>query len=399
MTVPSGVNGGRSLSSVTSADAGPSYLKAKIRIGSCKGPTSYNREQQVFHHDDIPESRRERVQEVQQWVKPRILSAERGEWNKSSMLMKSEGYGYPICERRQAENMVGDRSLPYNYNFRAETLDYAHITGTVDQPGKFHISRTPASQVQGIEQSRLSDRVQRGYFKRTQEMPTHPDIVDKTSWNISTQITVKEKKTGLDKMTSASRASTAKVNKRLQHSEDYQKPMRQQEQISHAVRSQKKSNSFLSGAQCTFNGHHVLAPPSNRAQSPVPQQQVPGSPNSLSSSVLKANANTSANQVGASTLSRPSTRAAAEKPRPASTKNRYSIEPSRKYSTTKHSGVWEYSKADQCMMWSDTGSFVYDSRGDVVSTYNPDALNLEGPTLAKPSKAHLLKPTNHVDHR
>ena len=395
MTVPTGVSGGQSVSSATSCDAVPSFLKAKIRIGSCKGPTTYHREQQVFHHDDIPESRRERVQEVKNWIKPRILSAERDEWQKSSLLLKSEGYGYPVCERRQAENMNGDRSLPYVYNFRAETLDYAHITGAVDQPGKFHISRTPTSQVGSIEKARLSDRVQRGYFKRTQEMPTHPNIVDKTAWNISTQMTIKEKKIGLDTMNAVSRASTAKMNKRMQNSSDYQKPMRQQEHISQAVRMQKKTNSFLSGSQCTFNGHYVKPPPPKRVLSPV--QRAPESPNSFSSSATKASANQQ--NAAASTSSRPSTRATTVKPSCASVKNRYSIEPSRKYSTTMHSGVWEYSQADACMMWSDTGSFVYESRGDVVNTFNPDALNLEGPTLSKPSKAHLLKATNHVDHR
>jgi hypothetical protein len=391
MTVPNGLN---SSQSVSSSEIGPSYLKAKIRIGSCKGPISYGAGQQVFHHDDIPEARRARKEEVREWAKSKILSASRGEWDKSNQLNKNDGYGYPICERRQAENMIGDRSLPYNYNYRAETLDYAHITKNVDQPGKFHISRTATADISGIETARLADRVQRGYFKRTQEMPTHPNIVDKTAWNISTNLTVKEKKIGLDNMTNTARVSTARVNKHFDNSMNYQKPSTQQKYISKTVRDQKQNGIFVGGPNGTFNGHHVLQPDEGSMPSVSrTTTSAPGSPNSISSSSRKGT------NKDVNSKSRPTTRMSSAPQEAYTTKNRYSVEPSRKFATTKHSGVWEYSKADGCMMWSDTGSFTYDSRGDVIKMHNPDSLNLEGPTLSKPSRKHLLKPKDHVDHR
>ena len=351
----------------------PTYLVAKIRIGSNKGPVTYARDQQVFHHDDIPEARRARKEEVKQWLKSKILSEERKEWRKSTALDTKDGYGYPICDRRSAENFVKDRSLPYNYNYRAETLDYAFISEPVDQPGKFHISRTSINDVEALNELRRNDRVQSGHFKRTEEMPTHPNLAGKTSWNTSTHLTAKEKQAGLDAKTERARVSTAKVNRRLNQSQDYLGPMAQQTDITLTVRQQKTSGQFVGGPNGTFNGHHVMSPVS----------------------AVRSSTAHDASQVDGRS-SRPSTHAATDAD---DTKNRFTNEPSRKYTTTKHSGVWELSKADGRMMWSDTGSFIHDSRGDVFTTHNPNAFNLDGPTLPRTSKSHLLKPVDHVDRR
>ena len=384
----SGVNGGNSVVSTASGNQGPNFLQAKIQIGSIKGPITYKREQQVFHHDDIPESRRNRKEEVKKWLKSNILSVDRRDWQKSTALKMDEGYGYAICERRQAENIVKDRSKPYNYNYRAETLKYASVSEPVDQPGKFHISRMTMQDLARLDSVKRQDRLQRGYFKRTEEMPTHPDIEGKTAWNNSTQLTAKEKQQGLNKMTERARASTGRINRAISNSEDYLGPIAQQRDISRTVRAQKSAGSFVGGPNGTFNGHFVSEPVvlPKRASSPTVTMSAPSSPSSLKSE----------NAAGKS-RSRQASRAATADP--TESKNRYAIEPSRKYTSTKHSGVWELSKADGRMMWSDTGSFIYDSRGDVLKTINPDAFNLEGPTLPRPSNASSLKPKDHVDHR
>ena len=380
------MDGGKSVTSTSSGHAGPKYLTAKIRIGSVKGPITYGKDQQVFHHDDIPQARRERKEEVNKWLKSKILSLDRGDCQKSSVLNKNEGDGYPICERRQAENKVRDRANPYVYNFRAETLEYACVLAGVDQPGKFHISRTALSDVPGITTALQNDRLQRGYFKRTEEMPTHPGIINKTSWNNSTQLTDKEKLIGLTGLTKGARASTARVNSRLNMSSDYFSPIGQQHEISRTVRDQKTTGTFVGGPNGTFNGHHVLPSTASRSKSPISSGNL--SPSSKST--------TSASKA------RPSTRSGTVStavPEQVLYKNRYAVEPSRKYTSMAHTGVWELSKPDGRMMWSDTGSFIFDSRGDKVLIHNPDAFNFEGPTLAKPSKASTLMPKDHVDHR
>ena len=41
-------------------------------------------------------------------------------------------------------------------------------------------------------------------------------------------------------------------------------------------------------------------------------------------------------------------------------------------------GVWEYNPIERRNMWSDTGSFEHNSRGDILKFYNANAMNLEG---------------------
>ena len=264
---------------------------------------------------------------------------------------------YPVCERRQAENMIKDRSFPYQYNFRAETLDYACVVEPVDQPGKFHISRTNLADLERIKTAREDPKegaIQRGRFRRNQEMPTHPNMVDATPWNNGTQFSPKEKERTLTRMTQTARASTAKVSKRLTGSKDYMKPRRQSDKLANDIREMKKSGTF----KPDYGNTDKKGSTTNNA--------------TPSSTVVNAYKD--------------------------EFKNRYSIEPSRKYHSTQHSGVWEYSKIDGRHMWSDTGSFVFDSRGDVIKKHNPDAFNLENPTLSKPLRTGLVD-VNHVDHR
>lgn len=60
------------------------FLKAKIQIGSSKGPINYEPKQTAFHHDDVPESKRKRKQDVIAWIRPSTLGGGRELWNQSS---------------------------------------------------------------------------------------------------------------------------------------------------------------------------------------------------------------------------------------------------------------------------------------------------------------------------
>jgi hypothetical protein len=317
----------------------PKFLKARIQIGSCKGPISYQAGQTVFHHDDIPEARRERKREVREWARSKILSGERPEWRKST----TTGF-YPVCERRQAELYTRDRSKPYQYNYRAETLDYAHIVEPIDQPQKFHVSRTTTAKAAEIAAIQKKDRLQSGYFKRNQEMPTHPKLENLAPWNNTVTLSPKEREQTLQRMTLKSRAATAKVTRRLGSSEMYKTPYEQSKEISNDVRELKRTGKFNKEEDHTH--HHAK----------VAEQKV-------------------------------------------SVKNRNAVESSRKYKTNHHSGVWEFNKAEGRYMWSDTGSFVYESKGDIQKIHNPDALNLEGPVQFRPLSGTNLVAVDHVDHR
>ena len=80
------------------------YLKAQIRIGNAKGPTTYKLKQPVFHHDDITDERRARRAEVRTWLRKDVLTVAAPSWQKSSHA------GVPVCERRNMENYSQDRS-------------------------------------------------------------------------------------------------------------------------------------------------------------------------------------------------------------------------------------------------------------------------------------------------
>ena len=43
-------------------------------MGNNKSPIAYTKTQTVFHHDDIPENKRIRKNEVNAWIKSKILS-------------------------------------------------------------------------------------------------------------------------------------------------------------------------------------------------------------------------------------------------------------------------------------------------------------------------------------
>lgn len=317
----------------------PKYLKARIQIGSCKGPITYGAKQTVFHHDDIPESRRERKKEVREWARSKILSVEKPEWRKST-----EHGLYKMCERRQAENHVRDRSRPYQYNYRAETLEFANVVEPIDQPGKFHMSRTTTARAKEINEIQKKDRVQNGTFKRTQEMPIHPKLVDTPLWNSGTILNPKERDSNLERMTLESRAATAKHNRRIGQSTKYKTPYEQSTDINDSVRKMKATGTFNKEEDHTHIHHNT------------------------------------------------------EGKEKIVFKNRNAVESSRKYATTRHSGIWELNKAEGRYMWSDTGSFVYESRGDITEVHNPDSLNLEGPTLFRPLRPSPI-PIDHVDHR
>lgn len=143
------------------------FLKSKIQIGNSKGPITYTQKQTVFHHDDVPTTKRISHDEVVNWKNktnlphpisnnstatlknslktsnfpsPPLNSSlttkynveaselpkthspnrlyERGEWNSSYKVNEA----VPVIERKSTENYVHDHKK-FQYNYRAESLD------------------------------------------------------------------------------------------------------------------------------------------------------------------------------------------------------------------------------------------------------------------------------------
>lgn len=309
------------------------FLKAKMTIGSCKGPIDYNMGQAVFHHDDIPEPRRKRTEEVKNWKASKILSIARENWNKSM------DPNIPICERRKMENHVRDRSRPYQYNYRSEHLNYAKALDPLDLPEKFHVSTQLEAEAERIRQIMIEDRVSRGQFTRTGEMPVHPNLLDKSPWNFGMVLTPEVRQKRQDMQTDKARAWTAKSNDRIlkQSSSSYVGPMDRVKELTKAVRAQKKAGTWTIPTEAKQMEKHE--------QEPI----------DISNFV-----------------------------------NRQAVEKSTRYKVEEHTGVYEFNKLENRYMWSDTGSYDYASRGDKVKSYNPDRYNMEGPVQFRPINSQLL---------
>lgn len=293
-------------------------LRAKIQIGSVKGPLTYKPQQTVFHHDDISVEKRNRKNEIKAFVSPNLLSAERGDWDISNHVEKK------LYVKKHGENFARDRSNPYIYNYRAEVLPPKNIP-PIEKPSKFQVTTQLESQVKEILDIRQEDPINRGIFPRMTEMPIHPKLADAKLWNYSTEILKEDRIANFNKInTQAMENSQKKIPELVKP--DYVSPVGLTERLKEEVRRQKKLGIFTTDKP-------VYMPP----EEPVDRKSL---------------------------------------------KNRYAIEASRKYKTTKHSGCWEYNTTFGQYMWSDTGSFVYDSPGDIVIVHNPDAYIMEGPTLS-----------------
>lgn len=299
-------------------EPGKSYLRAKIQIGNARGGTNFAPNQTVFHHDDISEEKRKRVQEVKKFARPNVAGNNDIDWNPSSKVNSK------LVERRTRENFVFDRSNTYQYNYRAETLPNPNPTPE-DKPSKFRVTLrdTGKSSVSGTTNFESTN------LKRTQELPIHPNLQTDftTEWNLSSAIQKSNFDKSFNDLNRSAKHNTTVKTQKLVKDDTYISPFRRSEMIQEEVRRQK--------AEGRFN-----------VQSNIFQQEE--------------------EPVDRRTLV-----------------NQAAIEPSLKFTTTKHTGVWEYNKQEGRHMWSDTGSFDYNSRGDAVFVHNPDGYNYAKPNLTK----------------
>lgn len=226
------------------------YLRSKIQIGNVKGPVSYTAAQTVFHHDDIPETKRLRRNEVKAWAKSKLLSADTPGWDKSAKPNE------PVIVRRQAENYSKDRSGAYQYNYRAETLDSLRQVEPIDKPTKFHLSTQPESRALELNTIRATNRIQSGQFTRTREMPVHPDLEDAEPWKLSTEISLREKDQRLADMTQKAQNFTSKVNSlgTTFKKKPYVGPLKAAAELQNEIRRQKAEGTFSLKKQVNSTG-------------------------------------------------------------------------------------------------------------------------------------------------
>lgn len=287
------------------------HLRAKIQIGSCKGPITYNSRQTVFHPDDIKKETRERKKEVNAFKHPSVLDTAPS-WQKSTAI------GDPICLRRKAENLIHDHRN-FEYNYRAETLPPKNHEPSL-RPNKFTIT---------LKNNQAEVPTMRAQSGPLQEIPIHPTLPRPFAmeWDGRCTLPEKVKEQNIMTMTHKAKTNSAAKQKKLVDTSRYQSPLQRSINLQEEVRRQKKEGTFTAERQ-------VFCAPEEK--------------------------------VDRSKLV-----------------NRCAVEPSRKYKTYQHSGTWELNRTEGRFMWSDTGSFDYASRGDIVRVHNPDAYIYAKPTLSK----------------
>lgn len=324
-------------------------LTTKACVGTCKSSINYKLEEVCFRNSNIDEAKTKRAAEVNEWAKSKILNPE-PTWNLSVQAKK------PTIESRTMENFVGDRSRAFAYNYRAESLDPVRIQEPIDKPTKFHLSRTSVSAATTYRNKQSSDPIQEGIFRRLEEIPVNVKLAEKVEWNSMTAHSAKERDMKLVSLTNESKSNTTK-NSKLLSKANYVSPSDREMLCQRTLRDQKCAGTF--------------DPASRNSKEAVNDRSLP--------------------------------------------KHYGTARKSTRYSTSEHSGVWELNKAEnRCAeilvifvltintnntesslshrrcdsyseyqfyryMWSDTGSSVYDSLGDIKKFHDPEKKIYVGP--------------------
>jgi hypothetical protein len=175
--------------------------------------------------------------------------AEVNEWAKSKILNSEPTWnlsvqaGKPTVESRTMENFVGDRSRAFAYNYRAESLDPVRIQEPIDKPTKFHLSRTSVSAATTNKNRQLSDPIHEGIFRRVEEIPVNVKLSDKVEWNSMTSHSTKEREMRLVSLTNESKTNTSKNSKFLSKA-NYISPTAREEICQKTLREQKCAGTF-----------------------------------------------------------------------------------------------------------------------------------------------------------
>jgi hypothetical protein len=162
------------------------------------------------------------------------------------------------------------------------------IAEPIDKPSKFHISIQRPEDMERIQTIRLTNPVLAGRLPRTSEWVNHPNLVDKQKWDLSTEFTEGFRKKTYDDLMGKSLKNTKKFNEKVAKTPTYASPFERSQQVSEEVRKLKGTKEF------SYNRPVFQAP-----EEPVNRKMLV---------------------------------------------NRFAIEPTRKFKTTQHSGVWEFNK-------------------------------------------------------
>ena len=227
-----------------------------------------------------------------------------------------------IFNTRSRINSEFDRSGMYEYNYRAEVLPPKQ-PGHIFKAHRFRVDVMADEEKAMIKTMHATDPVYRGQFKRTEEMPVNPKLEGKLKWQQSTIAVPAEIRRSMASLEDKRKTNSVKKNSTLKEYVSVEKK--------EAVRRAELRALKESGADITKF---------------IQTGQLEDAP------LL-------------------------------TTHNRLAKEPSMKYRVYQHSGKWAFNEAEGKEMWSDTGSFIKDSPGDIVKVVNPHGFNFASPTTSR----------------
>ncbi|KAG9410667.1 hypothetical protein AC1031_018691 [Aphanomyces cochlioides] len=211
----------------------PLPLKAKFQVGSAQAPINYKFQELCFHTDETPAHKLAAKREVQASLKSKILSVEKADWNQSTKeaeVLRTNSY------KRTFVNGEMNHGNMYQYNYRAEVLPIKYPT-LLAKPNKFNQGILEVAQQEIAPGETFGDeRMQREIFKRSEEIPNHPDLRDAVAWNTSVVKSNNELRQTFKQTEVARIANSKKTNAKL---ETYKTPQELYEEQLQRTREEK----------------------------------------------------------------------------------------------------------------------------------------------------------------
>ncbi|DBA02448.1 TPA: hypothetical protein N0F65_008662 [Lagenidium giganteum] len=237
----------------------PRALGKKKAIGSIDTPLNYSQEERVFCAQDTRPDKLAAKAEVVESLRSRLLSGERQPWNMATSNydnMQLTGK----CYKRTNVNAERNRANMYVYNFRAEKLPKKYPT-LKPHSNRFNMGIIEvALKDEYVGETFGDERMARGYAKRTEELPNHPDLRDKTPWNQSVDMTVAERRTQLTQMVEQAQHNSAKWKTKID-AVSYKSPEQLSAELSLERRRQKEAQEHTAQQQHARTQRKTMAAP------------------------------------------------------------------------------------------------------------------------------------------
>ncbi|GAB9473600.1 hypothetical protein Gpo141_00010750 [Globisporangium polare] len=230
-------------------------LHAKKQIGGTEAPVNYSFDERVFSSNDTPKDKASAKQEVLESLKSRILSSDKPGWNTSTSNydnMQMTGK----CYKRTNVNAERNRAHMYVYNFRAEKLPKKYPT-LKPKTNRFNMGILEvALKDEYIGETFGDERMAKGISKRTEELPSHPDLRDAEPWNLSNELTPSTRKQHFIRLEAEREVNSSKWKQKVVAQPTYKTPEQLTKELNERLRQEKEARLSAAAGLHQYTGSH-----------------------------------------------------------------------------------------------------------------------------------------------